>query len=50
VGGAHRDARLASANLKKAIVENLDLLAKTPVPSLLERRLEKYSRMGAYLE
>lgn len=50
VGGAHRDARLASANLKKAIAENLDLLAKTPVPSLLERRLEKYSRMGAYLE
>jgi acetyl-CoA carboxylase carboxyl transferase subunit alpha len=49
-GGAHRDARGAAANLKKAIVENLDLLAKTPVPALLERRLEKYSRMGTYLE
>jgi acetyl-CoA carboxylase carboxyl transferase subunit alpha len=50
VGGAHRDARLAADNLKKAIVENLDLLAKTPAPVLLERRLEKYSRMGTYLE
>jgi acetyl-CoA carboxylase carboxyl transferase subunit alpha len=50
VGGAHRDARAAAANLKKAVVENLDLLAGTPLPSLLARRLEKYSRMGTYLE
>jgi acetyl-CoA carboxylase carboxyl transferase subunit alpha len=49
-GGAHRDARAAAENLKKAITENLDLLAKTPLPVLLERRLEKYSRMGTYLE
>jgi acetyl-CoA carboxylase carboxyl transferase subunit alpha len=49
-GGAHRDARGAAANLKKAIVENLDLLVKTPIPVLLERRLEKYSRIGTYLE
>jgi acetyl-CoA carboxylase carboxyl transferase subunit alpha len=50
VGGAHRDARQAAANLKKAVVENLDLLEKTPLPSLLARRLEKYSNMGTYLE
>ena len=50
VGGAHRDARGAAAGVKKAIVENLDLLLKTPVPVLLDRRLEKYSRMGTYLE
>jgi acetyl-CoA carboxylase carboxyl transferase subunit alpha len=49
-GGAHRDARGAAASLKKAIVENLDLLVKTPIPVLLERRLEKYSRIGTYLE
>jgi acetyl-CoA carboxylase carboxyl transferase subunit alpha len=49
-GGAHRDARAAAENLKKVITENLDLLAKTPLPVLLERRLEKYSRMGTYLE
>jgi acetyl-CoA carboxylase carboxyl transferase subunit alpha len=50
VGGAHRDAGVAAGNLKKAIVENLDILAKTPVEELLRRRLEKYSRMGAYRE
>jgi acetyl-CoA carboxylase carboxyl transferase subunit alpha len=50
VGGAHRDARAAAESLKKAITENLDLLARTPLPVLLERRLEKYSRMGTYLE
>jgi len=49
-GGAHRDPRGAAAGLKKAIVENLDLLVRTPIPVLLERRLEKYSRMGTYLE
>ena len=50
VGGAHRDSHTAAANLKKALVENLDSLAKVPVPVLLERRLEKYSKMGTYLE
>jgi acetyl-CoA carboxylase carboxyl transferase subunit alpha len=49
-GGAHRDPRGAAAALKKAIVENLDLLVRAPAPVLLERRLEKYSRMGTYLE
>jgi len=49
-GGAHRDPRGAAAGLKKAIVENLDLLVRTPAPVLLERRLDKYSRMGTYLE
>jgi acetyl-CoA carboxylase carboxyl transferase subunit alpha len=49
-GGAHRDPRGAAGALKKAIVENLDLLVRTPSPVLLERRLEKYSRMGTYLE
>jgi acetyl-CoA carboxylase carboxyl transferase subunit alpha len=49
-GGAHRDARSAADNLRKAIVENLDMLAEIPIPSLLQRRLDKYSEMGAYLE
>jgi acetyl-CoA carboxylase carboxyl transferase subunit alpha len=49
-GGAHRDPRSAAENLKRAIVENLDALARTPIPALLERRLEKYSSMGTYIE
>jgi acetyl-CoA carboxylase carboxyl transferase subunit alpha len=49
-GGAHRDPRGAGENLRKAIIENLDILTRTPLPELLRRRLEKYSRMGVYLE
>lgn len=49
-GGAHRDPGAAASALKKCIVENLDVLSKTPVPELLKRRLEKYSRMGTYRE
>jgi acetyl-CoA carboxylase carboxyl transferase subunit alpha len=49
-GGAHRDPRAAAETLKKCIVENLDILVKTPIPDLLKRRLEKYSRMGVYRE
>jgi acetyl-CoA carboxylase carboxyl transferase subunit alpha len=49
-GGAHRDPRAAAGALKKCVVENLDILMKTPVSELLERRLEKYSRMGTYRE
>ncbi len=50
IGGAHRAPRQAAENLKKAIVENLDLLTSTPIEELLKRRLEKYSRMGSYDE
>jgi acetyl-CoA carboxylase carboxyl transferase subunit alpha len=49
-GGAHRDPRKAAENLKRSIVESVDLLAGIAVPKLLERRLEKYSKMGAYLD
>jgi acetyl-CoA carboxylase carboxyl transferase subunit alpha len=50
VGGAHRDPRAAASALRKSISENLDMLEATPVSELLERRLEKYSRMGVYEE
>jgi acetyl-CoA carboxylase carboxyl transferase subunit alpha len=49
-GGAHRDPGTAARALKECIVENLGILSKTPVPELLKRRLEKYSRMGRYRE
>jgi acetyl-CoA carboxylase carboxyl transferase subunit alpha len=47
-GGAHRNPIAAAESLKKCIIENLELLEGTPVSELLERRLEKYSRMGSY--
>jgi acetyl-CoA carboxylase carboxyl transferase subunit alpha len=49
-GGAHRNPLAAGENLKQSIVENLEVLEKTPVSVILERRLEKYSRMGSYFE
>ena len=49
-GGAHRNPIAAAESLKKCIVENLEMLEKTPVPVLVEKRLEKYSRIGSYRE
>jgi acetyl-CoA carboxylase carboxyl transferase subunit alpha len=49
-GGAHRDPRAAADTLKQCVIENLDILADTPVRDLLNRRLDKYSRMGIYQE
>lgn len=50
VGGAHRDPRAAAGALKKCITDNLEILIGTPLEDLLERRLEKYSKIGTYLE
>ena len=47
-GGAHRNPIAAAESLKRCIVENLEMLEKTPVPVLVERRLDKYSKMGSY--
>jgi acetyl-CoA carboxylase carboxyl transferase subunit alpha len=47
-GGAHRDPLAAGESLKKCIIENLDMLEKTPIEVLLESRLEKYSKIGSY--
>jgi acetyl-CoA carboxylase carboxyl transferase subunit alpha len=50
VGGAHRAPAEAAESLKRAIIENIDRLRSIPVDNLLDRRLDKYSRMGAFLE
>ena len=50
VGGAHRGPAEAAESLKRAIVENIDRLSTSPVDDLLNRRLEKYSKMGTFLE
>jgi acetyl-CoA carboxylase carboxyl transferase subunit alpha len=47
-GGAHRNPLVAGKTLKECVVENLENLAKTPISVLLERRLEKYSKIGTY--
>jgi acetyl-CoA carboxylase carboxyl transferase subunit alpha len=50
VGGAHRGPAEASESLKRAIVENIDRLNAGKVDEMLDRRLEKYSKMGTFLE
>ncbi len=50
MGGAHRDAAQAAKNLQTAIGEALDELEKVPKDKLLQRRYEKFRRMGRFGE
>jgi acetyl-CoA carboxylase carboxyl transferase subunit alpha len=50
LGGAHRDPAQTGNNLKKAIVGALRELEKIPVDELLERRYEKFRKMGRFEE
>ncbi|HEY8416632.1 MAG TPA: acetyl-CoA carboxylase carboxyltransferase subunit alpha [Limnochordales bacterium] len=46
LGGAHRDRELAAQHLKEAIVRHLRELMTFSADELVQRRLEKYRRMG----
>ena len=46
LGGAHRDIPTMAQTLKKHIADNLRLLSKTPIESLLEQRYEKIMALG----
>ncbi len=48
LGGAHRDPAAAIATLHGAIARHLDALSGVPIDELLDRRLEKYRRMGVF--
>jgi acetyl-CoA carboxylase carboxyl transferase alpha subunit len=48
-GGAHADPAGAAANLRKAIVEHLDVLAAIPPAALLERRRRRYRNARLFL-
>ena len=50
LGGAQRNPKEMGDILKAALVRNLDELAAVPIDRLLERRYEKYRRIGYYLE
>ena len=49
-GGAHRDYDAAAEILKSRIIQELYDLNQIPVEELLERRLEKYGKMGFWNE
>jgi acetyl-CoA carboxylase carboxyl transferase subunit alpha len=50
IGGAHKDHHQSAANLKAAIIEELDQLVKNRPEKLVEMRLEKFGKMGHYSE
>jgi acetyl-CoA carboxylase carboxyl transferase subunit alpha len=50
IGGAHTDHKEAASFLKKIIVEELSYLVKLKPEKLVENRLEKFGRMGQFIE
>jgi acetyl-CoA carboxylase carboxyl transferase subunit alpha len=50
LGGAHRDHREMSTTLKTHLLRYLRELRPLPLDELLERRYQKFRRMGAFLE
>ena len=49
-GGAHKDHKEAAAILKAALKEELTQLVKIKPDKLVEARLEKFGKMGAFIE
>jgi acetyl-CoA carboxylase carboxyl transferase subunit alpha len=48
LGGAHRDHAKAAEILKGQLLHELKHLAKIKIDKLIERRIEKFSKMGEY--
>ena len=49
-GGAHTDHKAMAASIENAIAESLDELTRLDTEELLERRYQKYRRMGVFKE
>ena len=50
LGGAHRDHREAASTLKSFLLRSLREIAELPRADLLDRRYEKFRKMGDFLE
>jgi acetyl-CoA carboxylase carboxyl transferase subunit alpha len=50
LGGAHRNPKETGDRLKAALVAQLREIARVPIDQLLEKRYEKYRRIGYFLE
>ncbi len=48
LGGAHRDPAETSQNIKKTLLESLDVLEKLDKDELLEKRYSKFRAMGVF--
>jgi acetyl-CoA carboxylase carboxyl transferase subunit alpha len=50
LGGAHKNHKEAADTLKTALIEELDELIKVKPDKLVENRIEKFGKIGAYVE
>jgi len=50
VGGAHRDMEETARRVQQTVIRHVRGLIDLPAQELLDRRLEKYMRLGVYLE
>lgn len=50
LGGAHRDHRQMAATMKATLLKQLRVLSQTPPEELVERRYQKFRRIGQFLE
>ena len=50
IGGAHRDYDKSANALKNQILESLKRLKKLSVPKLIDQRVDKYSKMGQWID
>jgi acetyl-CoA carboxylase carboxyl transferase subunit alpha len=50
MGGAHKDHKEAAGLLKTALIEELTQIVKIKPDKLVETRLEKFGKMGAFVE
>lgn len=50
LGGAHRDPQVTAANIKDSLKKNLDELSKLTKDELINRRYEKFRRIGVIQE
>ena len=48
VGGAHRNPKEAADILKKEIIKDLNELSELEIEELLQKRIEKFRRMGVF--
>jgi acetyl-CoA carboxylase carboxyl transferase subunit alpha len=49
-GGAHRDHDLAAANLGTALRRNIERIKALPIEELMQKRYEKFRKLGKYTE
>ncbi len=50
VGGAHRDHRQSASRLREVILRNLRILKEVPIDELLEKRYDRYRKIGRVID